>query len=517
MNTQAIEQQRDQQHSGGEQLQAQDYSQYKAGASKSVSAVFYGGYPHFERPEVIQLIFRSALFENPYNPRKYTPADQMAELIASLQDEGIVKPLVIMRGPTDRDAYLLSGHRRIEASQFCQFDLIPCQLNPNDLTESEIRKQLILHNEKDVKPAPIDRAMAFHDYMVSAGISQADLVREFGMKNDNEITKLFRLLQLPKTVQDLVNRGRIRETAADSIAQHPGGQKAMEGLARDILRDGLTVNQVKNIVDRARRPVPGSSSGQNRPRPQRTTDREFFAGRDRRIKVHVSSKRIEANDDQIAAALIEIMQNELTISMEMPVHHLLKKPDVEAVDVLHSSIVDGAAAPSPSDSGTSITEDTASEPVVEEEEKTIPVCDVWDGDLAPLEAALTVALPEFIQTTDTGIALPEPVLEALQLPLTNETLRKIKATKSEVTAYSTSQWLKRRAMVDNTVTLLEVIGHWGWCKSYVEASQKQVFTGIEMTNIPLDTPTTDSALSSNHKGRPYHSVRRGAKTAGPSC
>lgn len=189
---------------------------------------------------------------NPFQPRQKFGEEQMAELVASVQEKGILTPLLVSK--EGKGYRLIAGERRWRAAQRAGLERVPVVVRETSPVES-IELALIENiHRKDLNP--IEEAMAYHRLLEDTETSQEHLGKRLG-KDRTTITNMLRLLKLPKIIQQDLVEDRLSMGHARVLA----GMKSREeqlALREAILRKALSVRQVEVLARRRQsgRPAP---------------------------------------------------------------------------------------------------------------------------------------------------------------------------------------------------------------------------------------------------------------------
>lgn len=194
----------------------------------------------------------AAVAPNPRQPREGFPEETLSGLARSIQEVGVLQPIVIRRRNGGYE--LVAGERRLRAAKIAGLATIPAVVRETDDTEA-LREALMenLHRE-DL--APLEMAAAFQELLEELGVSQEVLAERMGFSRAH-IANTIRLLQLPAEVQRLLAEGRLQAGHARALLGLPDPD-AQVGVALRVAAEGLSVRQVEDLV---RSYAGGSSSG----------------------------------------------------------------------------------------------------------------------------------------------------------------------------------------------------------------------------------------------------------------
>src|SRR5262245_23240426 len=183
-----------------------------------------------------------AVAPNPRQPRTSFEDEALAALAASIQEVGVLQPIVVRKAGTGFE--LIAGERRLRAAKLAGLATVPAVIRESDDTES-LREALIenIHRE-DLNP--IELAEAFRELLDELGLRQETLAERLGMSRSH-IANTIRLLQLPPDVQLLVAEGRIQAGHGRTLLSL-GDADAQRTLATRIAAEDLSVREAVELV-----------------------------------------------------------------------------------------------------------------------------------------------------------------------------------------------------------------------------------------------------------------------------
>jgi ParB family chromosome partitioning protein len=204
---------------------------------------------------------------NPKQPRQVFDEDEMAELVHSIKEIGVLQPVVVRPAPgaaTDGSGAqyeLIMGERRWRASQLAGLDAVPAIVR--DTAEDDLLRDALLENLHRSQLNPLEEAAAYQQLLDDFGCTHDELATRIG-RSRPQISNTLRLLRLPPLVQRRVAAGVLSAGHARALLALDDSA-AMERLAQRIVAEGLSVRSVEEIVavgdDRApsaRQPRPGT-------------------------------------------------------------------------------------------------------------------------------------------------------------------------------------------------------------------------------------------------------------------
>jgi len=191
--------------------------------------------------EGVREVNLSAIVANPHQPRKKFNDEKLQELSRSIQEHGIVQPLVVTK--QENGGYeLIAGERRMRAAQMAGLEKVPVVVK--DIDDQQKLELAIIENIQRHDLDPIEEARAYQRLAEEFQLSQEEIAKKMG-KSRSVVANTIRLLQLPLDIQKGVEEGKITEGHAKAILSldNPEKQRALYEL---ILRQHLTVRQTES-------------------------------------------------------------------------------------------------------------------------------------------------------------------------------------------------------------------------------------------------------------------------------
>ena len=140
---------------------------------------------------------------NARQPRQVFEEEALAELVHSIQEVGLLQPVVVRR--TGEDAYeLIMGERRWRASQQAGRDTIPAIVRETD--DDDMLRDALLENLHRSQLNPLEEAAAYGQLLEDFGCTHEELAQRIG-RSRPQISNTLRLLKLSPAVQRRVAAG----------------------------------------------------------------------------------------------------------------------------------------------------------------------------------------------------------------------------------------------------------------------------------------------------------------------
>ncbi len=192
-----------------------------------------------------------------FQPRKHFNQDALEDLAKSIAMHGVLQPLVVRPIEDEANSYeIIAGERRWRAAQMVQLHDVPVVIQYLD--DDAVLEIALIENLQREDLTPIEEAFAFRDLMDRFGHTQEKLSVTIG-KSRPYIGNALRLLDLPESVQDMVNEGKLTAGHARNLV----GQENAEELAKQILDENLSVRALEGMV-KSKKQSPKSPSKQEK-------------------------------------------------------------------------------------------------------------------------------------------------------------------------------------------------------------------------------------------------------------
>ncbi|MDJ1114072.1 ParB/RepB/Spo0J family partition protein [Microbacterium dauci] len=178
----------------------------------------------------------NAIVPNPRQPRTNFDADDLAELVHSVREFGVLQPVVV-RLNEDGDYELIMGERRTRASREAGLTSIPAILRETE--DEHLLRDALLENLHRSQLNPLEEASAYQQLLEDFGITQEELAGRIG-RSRPQISNTIRLLKLPVPVQQRVAAGVLSAGHARAILSLDTVD-GMQRLADKIVNEDLSV------------------------------------------------------------------------------------------------------------------------------------------------------------------------------------------------------------------------------------------------------------------------------------
>ncbi|APG61762.1 chromosome partitioning protein ParB [Sphingorhabdus lutea] len=192
----------------------------------------------------ISIISVADIQPHPGQPRRHFAEGPLNELAASIAKHGILQPIVVR--PRGKGYQIIAGERRWRAAQRARLHEVPAIIR--SFSDSEALEIALIENIQREDLNPIEEAEAYHRLIEEFGHSAAELGKLVD-KSRSHIANMIRLLDLPKSVRDLVVEDRLTMGHARALINAEDSLS----LAVQIMKQGLSVRQTEALVRKEKR------------------------------------------------------------------------------------------------------------------------------------------------------------------------------------------------------------------------------------------------------------------------
>ncbi len=214
---------------------------------------------------------------NPHQPRRTFQPEAMAELTASIRQQGVLQPVLVVRsaGGDGQSPYvLIAGERRLRAARQAGLETIPCLVRK--ASQQQMLEWSLIENIQRSDLNAIERAQAYRHYMDRFSLTQAEVAERTGESRAN-IANYLRTLDLCDGVQAMLISGELTFGHARALAGLAGQSELQERLAKRIVEGAMSVRQAEQMVAAARdgqADAPAETKKDSRAKPPYVLDLE---------------------------------------------------------------------------------------------------------------------------------------------------------------------------------------------------------------------------------------------------
>ncbi|BDG75133.1 ParB/RepB/Spo0J family partition protein [Roseomonas fluvialis] len=188
-----------------------------------------------------------ALEPSPFQARATPDPAALAELAASIQEHGILQPILVRPKPKAPGVYqILGGERRWRAAQQARLHEVPVVIR--ELDDRAAMAAGLVENLQREDLNALEEAEGYQRLLGEFGLKQEALGQAVG-KSRSHVANTLRLLNLPGRVRDLLRAGTLSAGHARALL----GAEDPERLAGLVVVRGLSVRQTEALAAAAPR------------------------------------------------------------------------------------------------------------------------------------------------------------------------------------------------------------------------------------------------------------------------
>lgn len=180
---------------------------------------------------------------NPNQPRKLFAKESIDELANSIEEKGIIQPLIVR--PLGGGKYeLIAGERRYRAAKQIGLEKVPAVIK--DIDESETLELALIENIQRENLNVIEEALAYKDLLSKFQYTQDELAKRLG-KDRSSIANSLRLLKLSDKIRNHLINNELSMGHARALLAIEDKDLQLQ-MAQDIIEHALSVRETENLI-----------------------------------------------------------------------------------------------------------------------------------------------------------------------------------------------------------------------------------------------------------------------------
>lgn len=181
-------------------------------------------------------------------PRKDFDEKALSELAESIEQHGVLQPLVVR--PLANGAYqLVAGERRWRAARIAGLTEVPVVIK--ELSDEEVIEIAMIENLQREDLNPLEEALGYRYMMDELGITQEQAAEKVG-KSRPAVANALRLLKLPDEVQEMIKNNLISPGHARALLGFDSENMIIQ-TAKLIVKEDLSVREVETMVKNSKK------------------------------------------------------------------------------------------------------------------------------------------------------------------------------------------------------------------------------------------------------------------------
>jgi ParB family chromosome partitioning protein len=201
----------------------------------------------------------SQIRPNPFQPRKDFSPSELDELAGSIEENGLLQPLLVRPASGGRSGWeLVAGERRLRAVAKLGWTEVPAMVREVD--DRTLLVLALVENLQREALGPLEEAAGFQTLSETFGLTQGEIAEAVG-KDRSTVANSLRLLRLPPSIRKLLLNGSLTSGHARALLSVEDPVRAGE-LARMAVQEGWSVRK----LEEAARPAGGEKKRKTRER-----------------------------------------------------------------------------------------------------------------------------------------------------------------------------------------------------------------------------------------------------------
>ena len=192
----------------------------------------------------------SEIHPNPYQPRRDVDPVALEELKSSIQQAGLLQPVVVRPLPNGGGFELIAGERRLRACQALGWERIPAV--KREVDDRTVLTLALIENLQRDDLSPVDEARGYERLIQEFSLTQQDVAAAVG-RDRSTVANALRLLRLPEAVLTMLHDGHLSVGHARALLALED-LRVVTNLAREAVAQGWSVREVEDRVRGGRAP-----------------------------------------------------------------------------------------------------------------------------------------------------------------------------------------------------------------------------------------------------------------------
>ncbi len=223
---------------------------------------------------------------NKDQPRRSFDELALLELAHSIQEFGIIQPLIVKR--VEDYFEIVAGERRWRAAKIAKLKTVPIIIkNYSDLETLEVS---LIENIQREDLNPLEEALTYKRLADEYNLNQEDIANKVG-KSRAAVANAIRLLSLDKRVQNFLNEGRLTTGHARALLGLDDFDRQFDA-AEKIIEEQLNVRDTEALVKRLSEMVEGEDDAEEKVKDttQEPVDTRQFVFMEKDLKTLLGTK-----------------------------------------------------------------------------------------------------------------------------------------------------------------------------------------------------------------------------------
>lgn len=260
-----------------------------------------------EEPKAIDEVPVHLIKPNPDQPRTNFKPEEIQELAASIEKDGLLQPILVREMP---DGYqIIAGERRWQACKAIGLSKVPVRIKEAD--DMKVLELALIENLQRSDLNPIEEAYGYKRMMERGGKTQSEVASAVS-KGRSTIANALRLLELPEEAQQLLYEEKITAGHARAILSIPT-KEGRKKLTDKLMNEKLTVREAEAIARllSGKPKTPAQEQKPPMPKVYKTTAKSLSESLDAKVRIKSANGKnkieIEFKDEDDLQRLYDLI------------------------------------------------------------------------------------------------------------------------------------------------------------------------------------------------------------------
>lgn len=205
----------------------------------------------------------ASIHPNPYQPRATFDEESIAELAQSIQQVGLLQPLLVRK--VDDGYELVAGERRLRAVTSLGMEKVACIVQ-QDIEDESSAMMALIENLQREDLHYLEEAQCYQKLLETYGLTQEELANRLG-KSQSSIANKLRLLKLSDEVKAAMTEKRLSERHARALLKLTDDKQRLDAVEK-IAEKGLSVKETEQMVEKTLNKAYDEKHDGAKPRPK---------------------------------------------------------------------------------------------------------------------------------------------------------------------------------------------------------------------------------------------------------
>ena len=193
-----------------------------------------------DNKEKISQLSVDKITPNPHQPRSIFNENELAELVDSIKEHGIIQPLIVTKSGSGWQ--LIAGERRLRSAKLAGIDKVPAIVR--EMSEQKKMEVALIENLQRKNLNPLETALAYQKLVDEFNLTQEQLSKRVG-KSRSSVANTLRLMTVIDEVKQAIQEGKITEGHARVLAGLP--EKDQLVTLKKIIDGSLSVRDTEKV------------------------------------------------------------------------------------------------------------------------------------------------------------------------------------------------------------------------------------------------------------------------------